>query len=108
MALKQDGSYTVYVFQDLTNDEFIMCSRCPNWQGDLPQLMQEGFLHYRDVVAGRDTYFDSSSGEFIAYQYTNTYFQDFVPITHVLRNGYVTDISDEQLYQTNTHEVVQT
>jgi hypothetical protein len=108
VAQMQDGSYTVYVFQDLTSDEFIMCTRCPNWMGEMPTLMQEGFLRYRFVRAGTDTYFDQRSGNFVAYQYTNTYFLDFVPITHVLKDGYVTDLSTTQLYKTSTHEVVQT
>lgn len=104
---KRDGAYTVYVFQDLTTNEFKMCSRCPNWHGEEPKLMQEGFLTYRFVRAGKDTYFESSTGMFLAYQYTATYFLDFVPITHVLKNGYVTELTDAQLFKTSTHEVEQ-
>lgn len=94
LACKEDGAYTIYVFQDLTSNEFIMCTRCPNWQGETPVAMQEGFLKYKYVVAGKDTYYDKTAERFLAYQYTNTYFLDFVPITHVLKDGYVTDLSE--------------
>ena len=27
----RESTYTMYVFQDLDNGEFIMCTRLPNW-----------------------------------------------------------------------------
>lgn len=89
MASQQDGAYKIYVFQDQTTGEFIMCSRCPNWRGDEPEELQEGFVHFKHVEGGKDTYFDARIGQFVAYQYSATYFLSFVPITHVLKDGFV-------------------
>lgn len=89
VAQKEEGQYINYVFENTSTHEFVMCTRVPNWSGDLPHLMQEGYLEYKDVQAGTSTYFDNVDNTFRAYQYTATYFQSFVPITHVLRDGFV-------------------
>lgn len=87
----QDGLYKQYVFEDLlTFGNFIMCTRCPNWSGGEVQMMQEGFLSFKDVEAGKDSYFNASTGTYHPYQYTATYFLNFVPITHVLNGNTVT------------------
>lgn len=88
MAEEADGAYTTCVFQDLTTRKFIMVTRVPNWKGNLPTLMQEGYLEYKFVNAG-DKYYNTDLGRKVSYQYTNHYFLDFVPITHVLKDGYV-------------------
>lgn len=92
VAKQTDGAYEIYVFQDtLTPKSFVMCARCPNWNGPEPQMMQEGFLNFKEVQAGKDTYYDNIDGCFRAYQYDAIYFLSFVPITHVLRNGFVVE-----------------
>lgn len=88
-AKKYSDGYLIYVFRNLDTMEFIMCSQCPNWNCKEVELMQEGFLEYRFVKAGKDTYFDKVSGKHLYYNYTAHYFQDFVPITHVLKDGFV-------------------
>ena len=88
---KEEGAYTVYVFEDLTTHDFIMCSKCPNWNGEDPVMLQEGFMQFKHVKGGKDTYFEASSGTHKCYQFTATYFQSFVPITHVLVDGFVVD-----------------
>lgn len=91
ITLQTDGAYTSYVFQNMDDmTEYVMCTRMPNWNGTEPTPWQEGFLEYKFVVAGRDTYYEKLTQTFKAYQYTDTYFLDFVPITHVLNNGVVT------------------
>jgi len=87
-----DDGYTTYVFQDVVNYEFIMVTRVPNWKGEPPQLLQEGFMKYKFVRGGQDSYYDTEKGQFKTYQYTNHYFLDFVPITHVLRDGFVAEL----------------
>lgn len=87
VAVEDDGNYKVCVFEDLvTFGNFVMCTRCPNWNGVEPELLQEGYLSYRDVTAGKDRYYDAKDGMMKDYQYTATYYLNFVPITHVL-NG---------------------
>lgn len=94
VATAMDGAYETYVFQDMNSPlDFHMCTRCPNWTSERPELLQEGFLSFKDVIAGRDTYYDKLDGCHRAYQYTATYFINFVPITHVLKDGYVVDKS---------------
>jgi hypothetical protein len=88
----EDGAYTTYVFQDLEKDGFIMVTRVPNWKGKEPTLLQEGFLEYKYCEAGTDTYYDNHTQTFKRYQYDATYFLDFVPITHVLKDGRVTEV----------------
>lgn len=94
VAVEEDGAYTKYVFENLSvtrdSDElFIMLTRCPNWHGKEPNVMQEGFVTYKYVRAGEDTYWDLREGTFKAYNYTAMYFIDFVPVTYVLKDGYV-------------------
>jgi hypothetical protein len=92
LVAKREEQYTVYVFQDIDKeDEYLMCTKCPNWNGQEIDLFQEGYLSYKFVVAGRDTWYKSETGEFFAYQWTAHYFLDFVPITHVLANGRVSE-----------------
>lgn len=97
VAEEADGAYTTCVFQDLIDpNRFIMMTRVPNWQGTRPTLLQEGFLEYKFVNAG-DKYYHTDLGREVSYQYTNHYFVNFVPITHVLRDGYVTQIDTIQI-----------
>ena len=96
LAIMPEGGYMVYVYQNLDNNEYVMCTRVPNWQGDEPKLLQDGFLSYKFVIAGRDEYYDKLEDKHKKYQYTATYFTNFVPITSVLKDGYVVDINTVQ------------
>lgn len=95
VAREVDGAYIKYVFENLSvgqesDDLFVMLTRCPNWHGKEPDVMQDGFVTFKYVRAGEDTYYDQRDQAFKAYNYTAMYFIDFVPVTYVLRNGYVT------------------
>ena len=76
IAIRQ-GNYTLYVFKDLSNDSFIMCTRLPNWQTPEIEVGEEGFLKYQNVVAGEE-YFEPATGIKKVYNYTNTYFINFI------------------------------
>ncbi len=94
VASKADGVYKIYVFENtnLAVDhpyKFITCTRCPNWHGEEPVDLQEGFITYKYVRGGIDEYFHKVHQDFRTYLDTKMYFLDFVPITHVLNNGYV-------------------
>lgn len=89
MASMEDGAYTIYVFEDLLTGEFHMVKRPPNWEGTEPDELQEGFLTYKSVQAGIDKYYSNELQRFVLYQYDGVYFHTFVPITRVLKDGFV-------------------
>lgn len=76
LVAKKDGIYTIYVFE-LENNEYVMCTQLPNW--DVPTLTKGeiGFVTYEDAVAG-EKYFNPRTGMFDIYNYTNTYFKNFI------------------------------
>lgn len=81
MAKEHDfGGYTTYVFQNLESksvyDKYLMCTRWPNWEHRNLDLGETGYLTYKEVVAGVDTWYDGTS--FIPYNYTNIIFIKFV------------------------------
>lgn len=82
----KDDTYTTYVFQNLNNKEYIMCTKLPNWQTPEINIGDIGFLEYEDVKAG-ESYFDSKQGVIMKYLYTNTYFINFMRETNILQNG---------------------
>ena len=45
----REGQYSVYVFKDILSEEYLLCTRLPNWQ--IPQLSvgMKGFLQYQIV-----------------------------------------------------------
>ena len=86
-----DGSYKNYVFQDMGTLEYIMCTRLPNWNVDDVKIAEAGFLEYQTVIGGQDTYFSSIDQITKRYLQDATYFLNFVPITKVLKDGYVVD-----------------
>ena len=71
------GTYTVYVFVDNKTEEYIMCTRMPNWQVPDLTLGDEGFLKYKTVSAG-ESYYEPSTGTTLYYLYSNIYFLNFV------------------------------
>lgn len=84
----RNNRYTIYVFKELDNDEFIMCTRLPNWQTPKIDLGDKGFLQYQIVEAG-DKYI-TPNGEKIFYQYSNCYFINFVNEIDVVKNNEIT------------------
>lgn len=83
---KEKGEYTLYVFKNLDTNEYIMCTRLPNWHTMDIEIGQTGFLSYKFVLAGISTWYNETSDSQLKYRYTANYFQDFVPLTHVI-NG---------------------
>lgn len=79
------GIYSVFVFKELTNGKFIMCTKLPNW--DFPSLTdgETGFIKYKNVKAG-DKYFDPNTQTFDNYKYSNTYLTNFVKETDIIQN----------------------
>lgn len=85
VAFREDvGGYLIYVFQkvdslgNLVEDSYEMCVQLPNWNAPVLRIGDTGFLKYKQVHAGKDTWYDSDLGEFKPYKWTNEYFVDFV------------------------------
>ena len=73
----REGTYTSYVFKNLEEGTFIMCTKLPNWKSPAITIGDEGFLHYKVVLAG-DEYYDPQKDKNEKYLYSNIYFIDFV------------------------------
>lgn len=73
----REGIYTVYVFKKIHSDEFIMCTKLPNWNSPSISIGDEGFLKYQTVQAG-EVYFNPTLGIEQKYLYSNVYFTDFI------------------------------
>lgn len=75
-------NYITYVFKNLDSAPFghnyIMCTRFPNWQHGALELNDSGYLTYMEVVAGKDTWYDKTTGQDIPYNYSNLVFIKFV------------------------------
>ncbi|MGV8961907.1 MAG: hypothetical protein ACOH2V_00820 [Candidatus Saccharimonadaceae bacterium] len=80
------GSYTVYVFQNLKTDGYIMCTKLPNWQVPEITLGDTGFLEYQIVKAG-ESYYNLALEVSEIYKYSNVYFINFILRNEVLHNN---------------------
>lgn len=72
--------YTTIVVQDLENTSFgqkyKMLVIFPNWEGYIPEIGDIGYISYKDVVGGVDSWFDGN--KMVPYNYTNTIFIKFI------------------------------
>ena len=85
LTFREDiGGYIVYVFEnlDFTNlfDRYIMCTRFPNWESPMINIDDIGFLKFREVFAGEDSWYDKMTGQYVPYAYTGIHFLDFIPL----------------------------
>jgi hypothetical protein len=58
--------------------QYILCVRFPNWQHRELEVGEIGFLTYKETVAGRDHWYDSTTGKEVPYNYSNLIFIKFV------------------------------
>lgn len=76
------GGYIVYVFRNLEScgltDKYIMTVRFPNWNCPLLNVGDTGFLKYKEVEAGKSTWWDNNTQTNVAYKYDNVIFEDFI------------------------------
>lgn len=75
--------YKVLVFKNLEKNppfghQYVMVTVYPRWQGYIPELGENGFLTYTNVVGGEDTYFDRKTETMEKYKYTQVFFEKFV------------------------------
>ena len=76
LVAKKEGMYTIYVFQNLQNNEYIMCTKLPNWDFGNISLGERGFLTYENAIAGQ-SYYNPKTEQFNIYNYTKLYFKKF-------------------------------
>jgi hypothetical protein len=81
--------YTVYVFKIVGKDEYIFCTKLPNWQTPEIDVGDIGFLKYQIVNSG-DTYYNPDTGVSDVYRYSNIYFMNFVKKSDVVKNKEIT------------------
>ena len=76
------GEYIIYVFRDLANySKYIMCTRFPRWETPPVKVGERGYLNYKEIIAGRDMWFNVETNEFVYYAYNTIQFINFVPET---------------------------
>ena len=77
LVAKKYGLYTVYVFRNLDTQEYLMCTKLPNWDSNDISYGVSGFLTYENAIAGQK-YFNPRSQIFGVYNYTKMYFKNFI------------------------------
>lgn len=80
------GAYTMYVFEDLESENYIMCTKLPNWESPEMFVGDVGFLRIDEVKAG-ETYINPNTAESSQYRYTNVYFDNFVKESDMIKNS---------------------
>ena len=56
----------------------MMVTRVPNWDHKPIELNEKGYMTCKEIIAGKDTWYNTVTEEFIPYKYTNIYFIKFV------------------------------
>jgi hypothetical protein len=82
LASRNEGmGYMVYVFECLEfrikiNTPYIMCTKFPNWDHRELQIGEIGFLEFKEIIAGKTTWFDGTND--ILCKHDNIQFIRFV------------------------------
>ena len=79
VSFKQDQEYIKYVFQNMDMFEYITCTRFPNWDCPLLNIGDVGYVNYKIICAGIDSWFNNKLNVFIPYNYSGNHFIDFIP-----------------------------
>lgn len=78
----QDGQYQQIVIKSFDEQadvwsRYITMTICPNWQGRIPALGDEGYFEFEEVQGGQE-FFKATTGEFDKYKYNGCYFLNFI------------------------------
>ena len=71
-------NYTTYAFQNVDSNEYVLCTRFPNWEHPTIEIGEIGILQFKEVIAGEDKWYNGET--MIPYNYTGWHFVKFVPI----------------------------
>lgn len=81
-ARQELGGYVVYVFKNLEatswENAYKSVVKFPNWNTPSISIGEIGFLKFKEVIAGEDTWFDTKQATRTLYKYDNTIFIDFI------------------------------
>lgn len=72
------GGYIKYVFRNKETNDYILCTRFPNWETPPIKLFSVGYLKYKEIIAGKDVWYNKDEGIFMSYNYDIDQFIDFV------------------------------
>lgn len=83
---KDFGGYIMYVFEVLDENitektwyaHYITTVRFPNWEEPPVDVGDVGYLDFKDVLAGKDTWWDKSTNTFVPYNYDHRIFIRFI------------------------------
>ena len=78
LALKEDQKYITYVFQNLNDATYIMCTRLPNWDSPVININDIGYLSYKEVIGGESEWYHKNTETKYKYAFDNTYFINFI------------------------------
>lgn len=79
VASREDpGDYTKYVFQNVETGSYVLCTKFPNWDTPPIQLNETGYLKYKEIIAGRETWYDHVNNMYIPYKFDADQFIDFI------------------------------
>lgn len=75
--------YQILVFENLEENppfghKYAMVTVFPNWQSEIPDLGDIGFLTYSIAIGGEDTYYDKRLDSTEKYKNTQVFFEKFV------------------------------
>ncbi len=76
LVAKKEGLYTIYVFQ-IDNNEYIMCTKLPNWGISNLHLNDVGFITIEEVQQGEE-YIDRITQSKKVYNFSNMYLKEFI------------------------------
>lgn len=90
LALEEDfDGYITYVFKNLEEapfgKQYIMCVRFPGWIHSDININDVGYLTYKEIIAGIDSWYDGE--KMIPYNYTNIIFVRFIKETNADMNS---------------------
>lgn len=71
------GGYTKYVFQDINTGKYILCTKFPNWDTPPIKLGSVGNLKYKEILAGKGSWYEPISKIYIPYKFNYNQFIDF-------------------------------
>lgn len=82
---KDECGYITYGFKlvedkdiEIVGSQYAVCVRFPNWNAASMKIGDSGILHFVEITAGTDKWFDGNN--FNSYRYNNWQFIKFMPI----------------------------
>ena len=78
----EPGGYIIYLFRNLDSNSwdtrYVMTTRFPNWDCPFLKKGDIGFLKYKEVEAGKSTWWNNNTQTNVAYKYDNVIFENFI------------------------------